>query len=168
MEGVGFVRLHPLLLITWILPVSPDDEPMRKDPLQACLGGYFDTVRLEDSAEFTAYAPNMLMELRSCGVHFSPGDGEFLLVASDRLDGNVVVLESKTLEEPPWGRYLRVLTQLAGSSYTNAQTLCNQKKDKVNMFTLQTDMSATLGNDSAQQIAKKALTTVGSDTNKSV
>ena len=35
------------------------------------------------------------------------------------------------------------------------------------MFTLQTDMSATLGNDSAQQIAKKALTTVGSDTNKS-
>ena len=52
-------------------------------------------------------------------------------------------------------------------SYTNAQTLCNQKKNKVNIFTLQTDMSATLGNDSAQQIAKKALTTVGSDTNKS-
>ena len=34
----------------------------------------------------------------------------------------------------------------------------------MNIFTLHQDMSATLGNDSTQQLTKKALTTVGSDT----
>eukprot|EP01045_Picozoa_sp_COSAG04_P018668 COSAG04_NODE_1744_length_5718_cov_22.631073_3_plen_1026_part_00 len=42
-------------------------------------------------------------------AQFSPGEGEFLLLASHVRGGTIVVLDSETLEEPAWAKCLRAL-----------------------------------------------------------
>ena len=42
-------------------------------------------------------------------AQFSPGEGEFLLLASHVRDGTIVVLDSGSLEQPAWAKCLRAL-----------------------------------------------------------
>ena len=71
-KAMGVYDFILLMLITWNLPWSPDDESMRRDQLEEVLNNTYNTVRMEDCAEFIEYAPKMVQELQAAGFKF-PG-----------------------------------------------------------------------------------------------